>query len=515
MNEISVKPSVRIPPRESPAPQGVPVSVPEKPAAEEPAFALIDLPDEPGAPVESSPVTYTVPRDEIRALFRQMRRIGAGEFDPVRRFRLQAQFMKDFTDDYDLPAPCNAAPSYLILGYEELRAYFTWRTRARRGEFPQTSHAYVLLYLTELFNLVGAENGRDALERAAEVWQRYRGDNPVFDRHVPDWLRDCHVYYGMEAEFPDFARRHGIVGRFPGIFVYSCTADDCLDVFSSLSHEDCLGRLDDKERQVAGLVLFRVIGELREISKKHGAALEDSLFYSTGAVYWKPFTGVVFDPVIKHRDGEVRLSDGERYLCKDGSWQCRRVIPTSAGRSLVTSLFRLILACVRPAKRRKPPGKSMTTRFHGADLESLVIAVHKEVAAEMNRVRVRVSPRSLLKIREESLITQERLLADGEPAEPQATAPVPEKPAARKDPGDVWTAFRDSLTAEESGAVRAALRGDGFRAAAEAAGTMPEILADTINQKAMDTLGDVILDVGEPVAVYEEYAENLAEVINF
>ena len=76
---------------------------------------------------------------------------------------------------------------------------------------------------------------------------------------------------------------------------------------------------------------------------------------------------------------------------------------------------------------------------------------------------------------------------------------------------DVWTTFRDALSPLEREALALALRGDdaGMRALADANGVMLEVLADGINEKAMDCVGDNILSLDDGVAVYEEYKDKL------
>ena len=42
---------------------------------------------------------------------------------------------------------------------------------------------------------------------------------------------------------------------------------------------------------------------------------------------------------------------------------------------------------------------------------------------------------------------------------------------------------------------------------------MLEVLLDGINEKAMDAIGDAVLEMDDTVVVYEEYREKLLELV--
>ena len=77
---------------------------------------------------------YTPPK------IREMRSI-ARDYDVYHQaasmiFYTQAKFMEDFEDDYPRQVSFyQYLPTYQSMNTEQLRAYFTWRTRIRRGEF--------------------------------------------------------------------------------------------------------------------------------------------------------------------------------------------------------------------------------------------------------------------------------------------------------------------------------------------------------------------------------------------
>ena len=125
-------------------------------------------------------------KDEVREIFDQMREISRVYKNPAlnqsrfydyrvqqenaRIFYEQGMFMKDFEDHYEKKITCSAYyPRYQMMGYDQLRTYFTWRTQVREGYVEKTSLSYAFLYLYELLNHIGVENPQDGLEKLIKI----------------------------------------------------------------------------------------------------------------------------------------------------------------------------------------------------------------------------------------------------------------------------------------------------------------------------------------------------------
>ncbi|MBN2220694.1 MAG: TerB N-terminal domain-containing protein, partial [Vallitaleaceae bacterium] len=138
---------------------------------------------------------------EIRELFHKMRDLARHNFTPMANysrffdqrvrqdnsavFYQQAIFMKDFEDDYSEQVPFSAYfPYYQMMGYEQLRSYFTWRSKVRKGIIEATSLSYVFLYLYELLNQIGVDHPEDGLFRILTFWSKYRFFDGTIDRYL-------------------------------------------------------------------------------------------------------------------------------------------------------------------------------------------------------------------------------------------------------------------------------------------------------------------------------------------
>jgi len=79
---------------------------------------------------------------------------------------------------------------------------------------------------------------------------------------------------------------------------------------------------------------------------------------------------------------------------------------------------------------------------------------------------------------------------------------------------DNWTSLFNILEETEVNALKLILQGDtNLKHFADANGVMLEVLADSINEKAIDTIGDNILELDDYLTIYEEYITKIKEMV--
>ena len=81
-------------------------------------------------------------------------------------FMKQAKLLANFEDDYAYE--CNVVryyPTYQALTDQELRGYFSWRTKLRRGNIQKTCLSFAFLYIYELINQVGITDPMDGYQK--------------------------------------------------------------------------------------------------------------------------------------------------------------------------------------------------------------------------------------------------------------------------------------------------------------------------------------------------------------
>jgi len=97
----------------------------------------------------------------------------------------------------------------------------------------------------------------------------------------------------------------------------------------------------------------------------------------------------------------------------------------------------------------------------------------------------------------------------------QASAPsLSSVQAASTSLSGGWTSLRQALTDVEIAALSAVLEGGhDMKRFADEHGIMLEVLADSINEKAFDHIGDSILELDDSMIIYDEYLENVKAMV--
>lgn len=512
------------------------------------------------------------PRDEIREKFDRMRDIARENrflyfnsskfYDKrVRQenagiFCLQGEFMADFEDDYEKSQPYSAYyPSYQTMGYEQLRTYFTWRTQVRQGNIEGTSLSYAFLYIYELINLIGIKSPQEGAEKLLLFWDAYRQFDRTIDKYMPGWLKDYHIYYELEETFQEFVKKNELEEWYPDL----TNSQDGFDLLCSISKYDLRSSVfyGEGNEELVRSCFDGTMERLERIFEEEGRALEELVFQPVKNMpEWLPFKGALFHPRFAQDDRKVVLSDKEVYFCCRDRWTVQTTLTTESGKRLMGYVMKQMEAALRRAVKYKHKlsanpkmlGPVMTREMElaGINLEEIVENAVKEFCRERNKTVVKVDAGALERIRQEALITQEKLIVPEEGREAGTSLPLGAETdgVASVEKGDdepcggrsenstgqqeedaagcsPWRDFGNSLNETERGAVALALQRQNREPAsgsckdmkqfADECGIMLEVLADGINEKAMDHVGDSLLD--EEFTIYDDYVEQVKEMM--
>ncbi|MCL2367846.1 MAG: TerB N-terminal domain-containing protein [Oscillospiraceae bacterium] len=477
--------------------------------------------------------------DPIRDRFAEMRDIGRThrytyylsrafdrhmQYDAGTIFYKQALFMADFTDDYRGNMPFSQYfPYYQMMGYEQLRTYFTWRTAVRQGQVAATSLSYGFLYIYELLCNIGVRDAQEGLDRLMAFWRAFRVYDETIDSYVIRWLQDYHIYYELPQTFPAFIAEHNLGEHYPQVV----GADDKFSLFCSISKYDIRksGFFSDERAGLIGDCFAFVTDWLRQICVEHGLDFDESIFGSAKHMsVWTPFEGALFYQWAEQRDRRVVLSDYEVYECKENKWTFRSLIPSEGGRQLIGYVMKQMEAALRQATGYKfKLSANLSGVIHplvevlaegDLSLEEMIKDAVRVFYREATKTVVTVEPGALSVIRREALVTQEKLIV---PEAEEGIAPLPrqEMPPPTIEPSSGPAAsdgFKNTFTERELQALAVVLSGEmELKEFADEWGVMLEVLVDGINEKAMDYLGDSLLD--EDFALYEDYREEAEELI--
>ena len=530
----------------------------------------------------------TPEKDAVRELFDRMRDIarsnrhlvyGSSKFynekvrqENARIFYKQGMFMKDFEDDYEeVVSYKEYFPYYQMMGYRQLRTYFTWRTQVRKGKVEKTSLSYCYLYLYELLSNIGISDPQEGLDKLMFFWREFREYEPSIDKYVLRWLKDYHIYYDLPQPFPEFVREKDLAEHYPDL----AGPKDRFALFCILSKYDIRKSgfyTKDREALIRDCFEF-TLDRLTMIFSEHGIDLENVIFLPTKSrAVWRPFQDALFYPWRPQRDRSVVFSSKEIYVCSQNQWTYQTALTAESGRQLVGYVLKQMEAALRQAVNYKYKLTAGVSKLHpltvkkledaGIALEQSITDTVKEFYREATKTVVSVDREALERIRREALQTQEKLLVpgDGETASMPlqttqetnvsvgnfdiahlptsmltADSMVAEMPQgmlqgmhqealdlsaqADLERANPWTDFQLALTQTEREALLLILSGDDctdeetiLKQFSDTHDIMLEMLADGINEKAVDIVGDSLLD--EAFKIYDDYLEQLREALD-
>jgi hypothetical protein len=494
-------------------------------------------------------------KDEKRELFSQMREIARAHrstfdnsrfFDPRVQhdnaiiFYKQGKFMKDFTDDYSENKEFSQYfPYYQMMGYEQLRTYFTWRTEVRKGNVADISLSYAFLYLYELLGNIGVRDPQDGLNQLMFFWKAFSAYNKSIDKYVLRWLKDYHIYYELPHSFKDFIDRNNLIRHYPNMV----DTQDNFNLFCNISKYDIRKSVfftDDKVKLITDCFYF-VINKLRKIVEHNGMNFDELIFQGKKKMSdWKPFKDALFYQWRKQTDRRIVLSEKEIFICSNNKWTFSTVITSENGRQLIGYIMKQMEVTLRKVTKYKfklsANMESVTheiiSKLKEADLslETIVNDAVAEFYKEATKTVIIVDQVALSRIRQEAFDTQEKLIVPEQenqftpvipPIQEQRTLsftamqdkpsmPLPETLPTPVD--DTWESLKNTLTEIEINALSVVLLGETeLKKYADKCGIMLEVLVDGINEKAMDFIGDNLLD--EEFAIYDDYKKQVKEMI--
>jgi len=517
-------------------------------------FAEIELGDaatRPSSYAQEQPVPASVAQaiptrafDALRARFRDMRRIV--DYAPYSYqndgwlFYEQAKFMADVEDDYPHRTAFSAFyPYYQRMGYEQLRTYFTWRTQVRalltadadyngvalKGSFPFVGASYLYLYIYELLSCIGVDSPADALDKLQALYPHYRETVPALAQYLTMWVRDFHVYYDLPgmgmAAVADDAPQEEIADVWIKRGGYNITKSKFYT---------------DERQEMIHACIASVFTALRAWCVAFDTTPEKAFLTDDQPTveYWKPFSQALFHPWMQQRDRVKQMHEGEFYVCQNNRWTVERNKPFKGAKELVGFIIRKTEARLRELNKFKgkitadtatlkyAAKKLATAGFTITDMENEIIKAVDAFHRELHRVHVNVDATRLTQIRVEASDTQEKLTVEEEEIAaasvllPAAQTPLPavlippqDAPQSITAPADGgWDGFVSALTPIEHEALAQLCRNNGIGILDQLAAThqlMPEVLAEGINEKALDHINDNLLD--DDGVIYDDYIE--------
>ena len=467
--------------------------------------------------------------------YREMRRLAYAHSRYARSeaeiFYRQGKRMEAYEDSFDYRGEFfRYFPTYQAMDDRQLRGYFSWRTKVRRGMVEATSLSFAFVYVYELLNGIGVRSAMEGFRTLRDFWCAYRRFEPGIDRYLKLWLRDYVVYHNLEKSLLEGILDTGYEDAVRILLHHRTRSEE--EVFDALCGLSCYDLkasrfylLQPEEvRRVACRVFAGVSDSFGRRSRGDGIKAFFGEMHSSACPM---FASAVFYEERRHPDAVFELTDLCRYRCHDGAWSCERFFCRKDKLHRIGGLLKNIdflmrrsyqfRSALQPEKAAKTV-LALITREIGRVQEEEQRRALPEIRFDLSR---------LPGIREDALLTQNKLIVPGsEEAMEHSSVPesVPEaEPPEENGEREEERAPEISSPAPENGSglnrlelgfLRCLLRREPYEAFLRSHGAMASILADAINEKLFERFGDVVIDCSDDrPRVLEEYEEELKGVI--
>ncbi len=468
-----------------------------------------------------------------------------------RNFVRQGKFMEDYEDD----APWNSEvkryfATYHDLNINQLRGYFAWRTRVRRGEFHPITMSLAYMYIYELLNMIGAKTPEEAIRKMREFEKGFL-DSGIGDRSMREnlhrWIMEFAVLSGSPKEdvlpliAPDLIERDRqlMVLRKP-----SEHSDEevfgALNALTSGKTEKSSVFLKEPER---GIHLFAEVWRyMAEHYDDCGWDIFAACFGKLRKFPWHPLANAVYMDQKKREEAEYKVTECRKFVCKNGEWSEIRYDELFFDRYRVHAIvheadrqIRRYLKAGHYLKVKK--GEEWITPYVEA-----VIEADRAAAVEAAKPKITIDLSGLDKIRRDAQITRDSLLTEDEmreqaPEQMMKLAPeqapqqaedpavqheeqqivqpmileLPEVPKEEEKSAEVEIPSLDDTQAQ---ILLSVMRGEPVAGMIREKALMPSVVTDAINEALFDEIGDnVLMCEGDEITLVEDYREDLERIL--
>lgn len=448
-----------------------------------------------------------------------------------KNFYDQGQLLADYEDDYPDAVPLKRYfPTYHTLDTAQLRTYFTWRTKLRRGEFTPVADSYAYLYIYELLNNIGVSTPEAGFRQLLCFKDKYADQ---FDRkmgnYLDRWLHDYVLYYRLD---------HKIANQ---VFAAELTADRDFHIFlhpedypaakltAAFAHHSTYlqhSRLYQKStthfesllKQVWQTVLQLPNGQGQQYFDHYVARqqLTSNFFFGNAVFYFHPRQQMAEYPVDSVRRYQFK---GRQYYCQAFSAQPGITTNLNAFLHEFDRLIRQHFHLGHPLKARWLPQAVLTAVDQG-------IRDYQRQLQEARRLQVQVDLGDVEQIRQAAAETQARLLtaeerqaikeeqatAPKQATTPPAPGPQPTEPATQE--GTSSQTDRHGLTTDQLFLLRALLQGTPWKDYLKKHHLMVSIVADQVNATLFDEVGDDVIefDANDQPQIIADYRPDLEKM---
>lgn len=415
-------------------------------------------------------------------------------------------------------------PQYDQMTRSQLDWYLCLRDCIRKGVCPATDYSYLLLLAFEIINL--AEHGNTAEGQAVLVrlWQNYRTAYPQLSGYLPEWICDYSLIHRLPPPALSHEERTEIMRHCTLKEFYVAGGEDgylqALLCFASnydyRKSKFCTPENLPQFDRLIPAVLSAVMTRLSRDGKLFaGLGMDDSKlgrFAYNGAlcasenrrkleVTYCSFSRshelrFLVTDIVKYTENKLRATLGIR------SRMTVYALPAEVREAIDAE-------CAARLPKKEPPRRSVKPAEPPAyeklyDLPALPLDPAR--AAEIERASWDTTERLVEAFEQEETDGVAAAEVPAPVVVPQTKEKPAEQPSDTPSPYARYAAFLSAVREEDNAKIRAA---------AQVLGTLPDALADEINERSAEESGDILLeDNGDGWRVLDDYRDRLNTILS-
>lgn len=444
---------------------------------------------------------------EFKEHFSQREYLGCSN---SKKFYLMGRYMEDFEDNYDKRKSFFCYyPTYSQMDVKQLRTYFTWRTKVRKGIIEETGLSYVFLYMYELINIIGVSSAEEAFSALKSFCEGYYPIDNSIIRYYRKWAAELVIYYGLPVE---------LLGGLIDLDYENAanTLIDCNDrsddeLYSAIARlssynpeKSAFGKKYHEDFSAVITAVYRKWAEYCD--KRCKRSLSERLFGCRVNERKYFFDDAVFFENAAPPDHEYVVNENHRYVYKDG--KCR-VLKYAFNGKKSSELGAVIREIDRLMRIEYGFDKPLSGELDNKTIVKIILGEIKCFTEEKRKREariVRIDTSQLSHIRRDADIIRDKLMTDEDMSDDIA---ITEN--AAEECSDEASPLDDT----EAAFLRIMLSGGDHSAFASENGLMVSVVCDSINEKLFDMFGDTVIEyIGDEPSVIEDYAEELKGIVD-
>lgn len=437
------------------------------------------------------------------------------------KFDFHGNFVKAALLYYDFKAPpCEFVqyysymPQYAQLNHAQKEYYFYWRSMVRAKKYIKTDYSYFYLYVYEIINLPQKISPKDGIDMLIDIWCAYRDKLPNVDQNMALWIQDYCLIYNLEcpmARIRDFVFSSVGASGFTEFYLSDIESLGDSGITSVLSY---LSDYDWRAGKYAGgdnrePYARHMIGALRTVIS---SLFRDGKIFNSQAPL-SVMERTAFRSALTTSDVKYRITAEYRPL------SCNNTL-----RALITSTVKYTENKLRALLGVK---SRLAVNGFSSEYRELIDSYFSVLFDKVNRERAKAarpeyeimyeaentpfSAANADEIERASWGTTARLVSEDEAEEAEDTSVFENQPAnftAEEDTDD------DNAGSNTIEFLRAVLGGDTakMKNIAASCGMLCDALADEINEKLYESVGDIVITLnGDSYELVEDYREDVME----